>query len=95
VIDATNTQPEAREVVLQLAREYAAPPVAIVLNLDAAICRKQNAQRERQVPAEVISRQLQQLHSSLGNLVGEGFSFVYHLETPDEVAAATILRIPM
>src|SRR5882762_9001149 len=38
VIDATNVQSEARQPLVQLAREYHCLPVAIVLNLPERLC---------------------------------------------------------
>src|SRR5262252_8477886 len=38
VIDATNTQPEARRQLVQLAREHDVLPVAIVLDLPEKLC---------------------------------------------------------
>src|SRR4051812_30251413 len=40
VIDATNVQPEARQPLVQLARQYHCLPVAIVLNLPERLCQE-------------------------------------------------------
>jgi protein phosphatase len=45
VIDATNVQPEARQPLITLAREYHCLAVAIVFDTPADICQAQNRQR--------------------------------------------------
>jgi len=73
-----------------------------VLDLPEAICLGRNAQRAADravadVPHAAIRRQSADLGRSLrdpGRLVGEGFSEVVRLGTPDAVDAVEILRIP-
>src|SRR5947209_5818200 len=45
VIDATNVQPEARQPLVQLARQYHCLPVAVVLNLPERLCQERNRSR--------------------------------------------------
>src|SRR5580700_10832329 len=45
VIDATNVQPEAREPLVELARQYHCLPVALVLNIPEKVCQERNAIR--------------------------------------------------
>jgi protein phosphatase len=95
-IDATNVQPEARQPLIALAREYHCLPVAIVFDLPADICQAHNRQRaNRNFGASVIERQLQQLKRSLRSLKRGGFRHIYTLSSPDEVATATIERQPL
>jgi protein phosphatase len=51
VIDATNVQPEARKLLIALAREYHALPVAIVLDMPESVCRERNRHRPMSSPA--------------------------------------------
>ncbi len=93
VVDATNVQPEARRDLVLLAREYDVLPVAIVLDLPERLCAERNAQRpDRDFGPHVIRRQRQQLRRHRNRLPREGFRTVHVLNTPEEVAAATITR---
>jgi len=96
VIDATNVQPEARKPLVQLAREYHCLPVAIVLNLPEKLCQERNRSREeRTFGPHVVRQQQVQLRRSLRALGREGFRHVFVLETPEEVDAATVERVPL
>ncbi|HEY7423060.1 MAG TPA: polynucleotide kinase-phosphatase [Gemmataceae bacterium] len=96
VIDATNVQPEARKPLVELARQYHCLPVAIVLNLSENICQERNRSRDnRNFGPHVIRQQLSQLRRTLRGLGREGFRHIYVLETPEEVEAATVERVPL
>ncbi len=96
VIDATNVQPEARKPLVELARRYYCLPVAIVLNLPERLCQDRNRQRDdRNFGPHVIRQQLTQLRRSLRGLGREGFRHVFALETPEEVEAAVVERVPL
>ena len=96
VIDATNVQPEARKPLVELARKFHCLPVAIVLNLPERLCQDRNQSRsERDFGPHVIRQQHSQLRRSLRGLGREGFRHVFVLESPEEVEAATIDRVPL
>ncbi|HEX5270786.1 MAG TPA: polynucleotide kinase-phosphatase, partial [Gemmataceae bacterium] len=96
VIDATSVQPEARQPLVSLARQYHCLPVAVVLDLPEELCHERNRQRpERQFGPHVIRQQRQQLRRSLGRLQREGFRHVYVLTSPEEVEAAEVERQPL
>jgi protein phosphatase len=93
VIDATNVQAEARKPLIAFAREYHVLPVAIVFDLPERLCQERNRARpDRDFGPHVIRRQLQDLRRSLRGLEREGFRYVFMLETPEQVAAASITR---
>lgn len=92
VIDATNVQPAAREPLLNLAQQFHVLPVAFVFDLPEVLCQERNSQRERVVPADIISRQQQDLQQSLPNLKREGFRLVHVFSSPEEVAHVAIRR---
>ncbi len=93
VIDATNVQVEARKPIVKLAREHDVLPAAIVLNLPAELCQERNLDRaDRQFGAHVVRQQSQQLRKALRSLKREGFRYIAVLNSPEEVAAATIVR---
>jgi protein phosphatase len=96
VIDATNVQPEARKPLVELARKYHCLPVAVVLNLPERLCQDRNqAREERDFGPHVIRQQHSQLRRSLRGLAREGFRHVFVLESPEEVEAATVERVPL
>ena len=96
VIDATNVQPEARKPLVELARQYHCLPVAIVLDLPEKLCLERNSQRaERDFGPHVIRNQKSQLRRSLRGLQREGFRHVFVLDSPEEVEAAIIERVPL
>src|SRR5512146_831583 len=45
VVDATNVQPEARKLLVELAREFHCLPVALALNLPEKLCHERNQGR--------------------------------------------------
>src|SRR5580692_2201012 len=96
VIDATNVQPEARRPLVALARQYHCLPVAVVLNLPEKLCQERNRLRdERDFGPHVVRQQQSQLRRSLRGLAKEGFRHIFVLETPEEVEAATVERVPL
>jgi len=96
VIDATNVQPETRKPLVELARKYHCLPVAVVLNLPERLCQDRNRSRdERDFGPHVIRQQHSHLRRSLRGLAKEGFRHVFVLESPEEVEAATLERVPL
>ncbi|WP_422928843.1 polynucleotide kinase-phosphatase [Singulisphaera sp. PoT] len=96
VIDATNVHAESRKPYIELAREYHCLPVAIVLNVSEPVCLERNAARtDRDFGPHVVRNQKSQLRRSLGNLRKEGFRYVFVLDTPEEIDAVTIERVPL
>ncbi len=96
VIDATNVQPEARKPLVKLAREFHVLPVAIVLDLPEKLCNGRNKDRpDRTFGPHVIRQQRSQLRQSLKKLSREGFRHIFVLESPEEVTAVTIERVPL
>jgi protein phosphatase len=96
VVDATNVQPEARKPLVELAREYHCLPVAIVLDLPERTCHGRNAERpDRDFGPHVVRNQKSQLRRSAYRLRKEGFRQVFTLESPEEVEAATVERVPL
>src|SRR5688500_183916 len=93
VIDATNVQRESRKPLLDLARQYHALPVAIVLDMPERLCRDRNETRtDRDFGPHVITRQMRDLKLSLRNLEREGFRRVFVLKSPEQVETATVER---
>src|SRR4051812_41622720 len=96
VVDATSVRPEDRKPLVQLARQYHCLPVAVVLDLPERLCQERNRGRaERDFGPHVVRQQCQLLRRSLRGLKREGFSHVYTLSSPEEVAAAVLERQPL
>src|SRR5437773_2840312 len=96
VIDATNVQPEARKPLVELARQYHCLPVAIAFNLSERVCQDRNRERpDRDFGPHVVRNQKSQLRRSLRGLRKEGFRHVFMLDSPEEVEAATVERVPV
>jgi protein phosphatase len=95
VVDATNVQVEARRALVRIARAHHVLPVAIVLNLPERLCHERNRERpDRQFGPHVVRRQVRQLRQGLRSpgLAREGFRYVSTLTSPEQVAAARIVR---
>lgn len=96
VVDATNVQAYARKPLLQLARDYHAIPVAIVLDLPERLCVERNEQRpDRAFGRRVVAQHRQQLRRSLRGLRREGFRRVHVLKSEQDVNTVTVERSPL
>ncbi|HTC93129.1 MAG TPA: polynucleotide kinase-phosphatase [Terriglobales bacterium] len=96
VIDATNVQPEARQPLVAIAREFHTIPVAIVLNIPEKLCLERNRTRpDRNFGPHVIRNQTQQLRRSIRGLEKEGFRHVHVFSSPEEAEAVEIERQPL
>ena len=96
VVDATNVQPESRQALVELAREYHCLPVALVLDVPVRVAQDRNQNRpDRDFGPHVIRQQSQQLRRSLRGLEREGFRHVFVLKSPEEIEAAVIERQPL
>jgi len=96
VVDATNVQPEARKPLVELARQYHCLPVAIVLDMPERVCHERNRERpDRTFGPHVVRNQSSQLRRSLRMLRKEGFRHVFVLDSPREVEAVTVERVPL
>ena len=80
VIDATNIRPADRKGWIELAREWHALPVAIVLDPGIDICIARNRARpDRAFGAQVVQRMALELRRGYGGLQREGFRQVWKL----------------
>jgi len=97
VIDATNVQREARASVLRLAKEQNCLAVAIVLDIPERICRERNGKRpdRKDMAANVVTRQAENLRRSIKLLQKEGFRYVYVISDEEEAANVEIIRTPL
>ena len=85
VIDATNVQNYARNIIIRLTHKHSIPSIAIIFNLPIDICKHQNSNRHRVVPTEVIERQHKELINTLYSIKNDDLDSVYILSTTDEI----------
>ncbi len=96
VVDATNVRSEDRRPLVGLAREFHCLPVAIVVDTPEHLCHERNATRpDRNFGPHVIRGQQQAMRRDLRWLEREGFRHVFFLRSPEECAAATLVREPL
>lgn len=96
VVDATSVKATSRQSLVALGRNHDCLAVAIVFDLPEKLCIERNRGRaNRNLPPGVIHRQRDQLTRSMRGLQGEGFRYVYVLDSPAAVEAATIVRQPL
>ncbi|HEV7506520.1 MAG TPA: polynucleotide kinase-phosphatase [Thermoanaerobaculia bacterium] len=96
VVDATNTQLEARKALVEVAREHYVQCVAIVFDLPEEVLVARNRERpDRQFGPHVLRNQRSQLRRSIPGLQKEGFRHLWVLRSPEEVDAVTLERRPL
>ncbi|GAA4394609.1 hypothetical protein GCM10023187_00620 [Nibrella viscosa] len=95
VIDATNVQAGARQSLMDLARQFDCPLVAIVLDMPEQVLNDRRKTRtDRSFADPVLHRQRRDLWLWTRYLEYEGFSKVYRLKSPEEVDQIRIIRQP-
>lgn len=82
VADATNLSPRSRESLRRDAERYAAPVVALVLDVPLEVCLEQARGRARQVREEVIRSHYEQFLEAVRAIPEEGYHAV-HRVTPE------------
>ncbi len=91
VVDATNVRPADRQRVIWLAQRYRRPAIAVVFGLALDVCVAQNRARvERQVEADVVRDQWEQMPRSADTVAAEGFSAVHWFHSAAEAGAALV-----
>jgi len=81
VVDSTALTPAARKNLLELARKYQVPCVALFFGVPLEKCVERDAGRERTVGRAVIERQYQLFEQAAASIRQEGFDQV--VEIPD------------
>ena len=93
VVDATNTKPEDRTALLELARRWDVLATAIVFDLPVAVCLEHNEQRrDRRTPQHAIKRQHETLRRGTKRLRKERFTRVYTLGSIEELDGVEVAR---
>jgi protein phosphatase len=96
VVDATSVQPESRQPLVALARQFHCLPVAVVFDLPERLCQDRNRGRpDRNFGPHVVRQQRQQLRRSFRGLKREGFRHIFTFSSVEEIEAAVIERQPL
>lgn len=73
VVDATNSYPEHRAILLSIARQTGACAHAVVMATTLPECLARNARRSPCVPESIVVAQYERIRGDLEKLKGEGF----------------------
>jgi protein phosphatase len=92
VIDATNIRERDRAGYVALAREFACPAVAIILDPGLDVCIERTISRsDRDISQEIVRRQYSELQRSLHSLNREGYFQLWYLRDASP-SAVTLAR---
>ena len=76
VVDTLGLDPQRRAEYRRLARMAGLPGVLVIMNTPDALCRERNRQRDRPVPAPVLTDQLRRISRLLDSGEQEGWDLV-------------------
>jgi alkanesulfonate monooxygenase SsuD/methylene tetrahydromethanopterin reductase-like flavin-dependent oxidoreductase (luciferase family)/predicted kinase len=82
VVDTLGLDPDRRRDYLRLARAAGLPAVLVILDTPAAVCRRRNRERDRPVPAPVITEQLRRTRRLVAEAADDGWHQVLVIEEP-------------
>jgi alkanesulfonate monooxygenase SsuD/methylene tetrahydromethanopterin reductase-like flavin-dependent oxidoreductase (luciferase family)/predicted kinase len=89
VIDTLGLDPDRRRDYLRLARAHRLPAVLVILDTPAAVCRRRNRERDRPVPAPVITEQLRRARRLVAEAPDEGWHQVLVVQQSDMAESAS------
>jgi F420-dependent oxidoreductase-like protein len=93
VVDTLGLEESRRRVWIELAHRYGLACHAVVFDADPAVCRRRNRERDRPVPAKVLSAQLKSFAGVAAGIDHEGFDAV-HRAGPVAVVPAALHHAP-
>lgn len=88
VVDSLGLDPDRRLALRDRARTAGLPAVLVVLETDPRLCRSRNADRDRPVPADVLTAQLRRVTALLLRAADEGWDRVLVVRTEAESSKA-------
>jgi protein phosphatase len=94
VADATNLEPVPRQRLLEMAREFGRPAVAIVLDVPPDVAHAQNLGRSRTVPSHVLDLHYERFRTAREVLATEGFAAIHEIQPGWAVRIVRIGRSP-
>jgi protein phosphatase len=83
VVDATNVTAAARAALLSIAAACRVPAIAILLDVDVRVARRNDAARPRSVGGAVIAEQAEQFARARAAILGEAWNQAIVLEPAD------------
>jgi alkanesulfonate monooxygenase SsuD/methylene tetrahydromethanopterin reductase-like flavin-dependent oxidoreductase (luciferase family) len=89
VIDTLGLDPGRRGDYRRLARAAGLPAVLVIMNTSAALCRERNRQRDRPVPAPVLTDQLRKISRLVESAEEEGWAQILIIDQHGTVAVPT------
>jgi F420-dependent oxidoreductase-like protein len=93
VVDSLGTDARRRQRWVAAAETAGVPSVAVVFDVDAGVCRARNRERDRPVPAKVLSSMLAAWPGVRDGLAADGFAAV-HPAGPVTVVSPDLVTAP-
>jgi len=94
VVDTLGLDPEKRSACLALARAAGLPAVAVLLDTPDRLCRSRNADRDRPVPAAVLTEQLRKVRGVAEDLAREAWDQVAVVRSDEEPTTRVEAQAP-
>jgi alkanesulfonate monooxygenase SsuD/methylene tetrahydromethanopterin reductase-like flavin-dependent oxidoreductase (luciferase family)/predicted kinase len=94
VIDTLGLDQERRADYRRLARAAGLPVVLVIMNTAAALCRERNRQRDRPVPAPVLTDQLRKINRLIESADEEDWDHVLIIDQDSVIGTPIEERIP-
>lgn len=96
VIDDRHLNPNTRQMLVGLAREYHVIPVAIVFHMAESVLLERNRARgSKALPGETVLQQARAIREIVPGLPAEGFRHIYEILTQHEAETLTVVRQPL
>lgn len=95
IIDTLGLDTELRTSYVARARRAGLPAVLVLMNAPAALCRQRNRQRDRPVPAPVLTDQLRRVRALDETVHREGWDLVVRIDQDDATAAPSSVPVPV
>ncbi|HET8915299.1 MAG TPA: ATP-binding protein, partial [Propionibacteriaceae bacterium] len=92
VIDTLGLDRERRTDYQRLAREAGLPAVLVIMNTAAALCRERNRERDRPVPAPVLTDQLRKIKKLLDAAQDEGWDQTLIIEQHNAAESPIVVQ---
>ena len=96
VVDTLGLDPDRRQSYSDRARAAGLPAVLVIVDTPARLCRVRNAERDRPVPADVLTAQLRRVRTLPAQAEAEGWDRVLvlteHAQPADPAPASTSSR---
>ena len=94
MIDTLGLDPDRRRDYLRLARAAGLPAVLVIMDTPAALCRRRNRERDRPVPAPVITEQLRRTRRLVAEARTKAGTRSWSIEQPADAEPASTERKP-